>query len=182
MGRYRFRPRTPLADRFWPKVARRGANECWPWLGAKHPGGYGRLSLGGRGSRMAPATHVAWTIATGTEVPDGMSICHRCDNPPCVNPGHLFLGTKGDNARDMISKGRGRQPRLSGAAHPLVLDSSRAARGEAHGRSILTAAKVAEIRERYARGETITSLSLRFVAVRTTIRLIVTRKTWKHVP
>lgn len=88
--------------RFWSKVERRGADECWPWRAAIHPGGYGML-----GVKHRPfLTHrVSWAIANGP-IPDGMCVLHRCDNPPCVNPAHLFLGTQGDNMADKVLKGR----------------------------------------------------------------------------
>lgn len=77
--------------------------ECWPWIGPVDKDGYGRAST--HGIRMH-AHRAAWMAATGRKIPKGMIICHTCDNPPCCNPYHLFLGTIKDNARDMIRKGR----------------------------------------------------------------------------
>lgn len=181
MGRYRFRRRTPLADRFWPKVDRRSPDECWLWTGAHHPAGYGRIGIGGSGSRMAPATHVAWMLCNGTPVPPGMLVCHHCDNPPCVNPAHLFIGTPKDNQQDMSRKGRAKAPRLRGSSHPLRVDPSRAARGEEHGCALLTAESVVAIRNAFSCGERITSLARRFGVARPTIRRVVLRETWRHV-
>src|SRR4051812_27415515 len=82
------KPKLSLADRFWPKVVKRGKNECWLWIGAKNPHGYGRL--GGKPNR--PAHRLSYEINVGP-IPDGLCVCHKCDTPLCVNPNHLFLGT-----------------------------------------------------------------------------------------
>jgi hypothetical protein len=103
----------PLAERFWEKVDVRGVDECWPWLASTKQGGYGKLA-GGDG-RILLAHRVAYQLAVGT-IPAGLVVCHRCDNPGCVNPNHLFLGSQADNLRDMHAKGRGNPPR--GNLHP----------------------------------------------------------------
>jgi hypothetical protein len=94
---------TPLEQRFWSKVDRRGSSDCWPWIGNKNWKGYGRISVGRVGR---PATRVSWELANGRSFPEGMIACHTCDNPGCVNPAHIWPGTHSDNIRDSVSKGR----------------------------------------------------------------------------
>jgi len=101
-GVYPRSPR-PLANRFWPKV--RKGDECWEWIGARGARGYGKMTAGPRGSGHVRAHRVSWELAFGP-VPDGLWVLHTCDNPPCVRPDHLWLGTRLDNMRDCARKGR----------------------------------------------------------------------------
>lgn len=94
-----------LIARFWAKVDKRGEGECWPWKGYKTPLGYGTISVGGRKDRVHNATRVMWTIVNGP-IPYGLEMCHKCDNPPCINPDHLFMGSHKENYQDALSKGR----------------------------------------------------------------------------
>lgn len=102
------RKRRPFEDRFWEKVKRGAVNECWEWQAAKTSNGYGRLTSGRRNNLKAH--RVAYALANGGFVDDKTNILHRCDNPPCCNPAHLFSGTKRDNTQDMIAKGRNYPP------------------------------------------------------------------------
>ena len=96
-----------LAERFWAKVDKRGPDECWEWTAAKDPNGYGRFRVG-RGMSTALSHRLAWQLTHGEK--PSLHVCHHCDNPSCVNPAHLFLGTNADNLADMRAKGRGKTP------------------------------------------------------------------------
>ena len=91
-----------LPRRFWEKV--RLDDACWEWTAFCHPrSGYGMVRVAGEG--MVSAPRVMWEWVNGP-MPDGMCVCHSCDNPPCIRPSHLWLGTQGDNMSDMVEKGR----------------------------------------------------------------------------
>jgi len=95
-----------LPVRFARYVTPRGPGECWPWEGGCDKDGYG-VTWDAEQRRSVRAHRVAWTLAHG-EIPDGLHVLHRCDNPPCCNPADLFLGTVADNNADKIAKGRAR--------------------------------------------------------------------------
>lgn len=91
----------PLEARFWNKVHR--TDKCWIFLGAKDKAGYGRINI----NKINRTAHrVSYELVFGKIKGNKMVVCHKCDNPPCVNPDHLFLGTYKDNTQDMIIKGR----------------------------------------------------------------------------
>jgi hypothetical protein len=109
--------------------------QCWPWQGAKLKTGYGVVS---HRYKQYKAHRASFAIHRG-QIPDGMFVCHHCDNPSCVNPSHLFLGTPQDNMTDKVCKGR----QSRGEAHALSFADSEnyksaIVRGEKHGRSKLT--------------------------------------------
>ena len=146
-----------ISSRFWPRVQK--TENCWIWTGAKIGDGYGILMINGR---RIQAHRVAWALEYGP-VPSGISILHRCDNPPCVRPDHLFQGTAKDNLRDMVAKGR-------------------SARGEKNGQAKLTSKTVYMIRSRYIAGERQCDLMRDYNLSRTNAFFIVSGKTWGHVP
>jgi hypothetical protein len=155
--------RAPLEVRFWEKVDRRGPDECWPWLGITR-NGYGRIYDAGRHAR---ATEVALRLS-GVIVPGGMLVCHRCDNPLCVNPAHLFVGTDRDNSDDKIAKGRYRNGSTQGTAHHEAK---------------LTDADVLAIRRRHNnRKGTRAALAVEFGVHPETITNVANSRTWRHLP
>lgn len=155
---------TDPVERFWFYVDKSAGPEgCWIWTGYTVPNGYGRVAWYGRVAR----THrVAWQITHG-EIPQGKVIYHTCDNPSCVNPKHLRLGTQKDNMEDMVSKGR---------------QGARDRRGTRIVRNAkLSEKEVKKIRELAATGLNQTDLARQFNVGRHTINSIVKRRAWKHV-
>ena len=145
-----------IVAHFWSQVDRGGADECWNWTGptAQRTKGYGVFSL----NRLPKRAHrYAWEVTHG-DIPAGMFVCHSCDNPSCCNPSHLFLGTPGDNSRDMVRKGRAG---LSGRK--------------------LTDEDVHTIRVLLSNGETLTSIAERYGVTKTCICDIRKHRTWRNV-
>ena len=93
--------RTP-DERFWMQTEKRLPDECWEWIGSKNDDGYGSIQIN---KTLTKAHRFSWQISNG-EIPTGLCVLHKCDNPSCVNPNHLFLGTQQDNIIDMHKKGR----------------------------------------------------------------------------
>jgi hypothetical protein len=150
--------------RFWSRVDKNGplimSSRCWVWTRGRDVDGYGTIW---RAGTNAKAHRVSFEI-NGGSIPDGLFVCHKCDNPSCVNPDHLFLGTALENKRDCVRKGR--------LSPPI---------GEAHGRARLTAKQVLDIRSRPAyRGLTV-NLAKEFGVHHMTISLIRNRKKWVHI-
>lgn len=170
----RFRPghygkafpgRMDMAERFWSKVERSDEG-CWLWQAGTLKFGYGMFSMPGHDGRPVLAHRIAYMLTYG-EIPEGLNVLHRCDVPPCVRPDHLFLGTQGDNVRDMYAKGRGGERGLA---------------GERHHAAILTEAGVRTIRAESP--QTIADmerLGLRLGVSRHTIQNVVNGRTWRCV-
>jgi len=153
----------PLSERFWPKVDMSiGPDACWPWLGTKLPSGYGTVGLGGRHLGKGYAHRVAWELANRRPVPPGLYVLHRCDNPSCVNPGHLFAGTAKQNVDDMCAKGRA----------PI---------GSTKAQAKLTESDVVEICHLRKGGARLKELSAAFGVCESIVSEIANRKRWTHV-
>lgn len=134
--------------------------ECLPWQKSKTPDGYGVMWVS-RLRKLAYAHRVMWEYWIGP-IPDGVHVLHRCDNPPCVNPGHLFLGTNSDNIQDRMRKGRSRV-------------------GEKSPASKLTELQAKEILTLYAQGIAQKDIAIRFGMSRPAIHALVHGKLWKHL-
>lgn len=156
-----------IEKRFWARVDKSGG--CWIWTGARS-GGYGTMRIGGR---MAKAHRVSFELGRGP-VPSGALVCHRCDNPPCVNPDHLFLGTIADNNRDRQQKGRSKNLFRSDASHP-----ARRRSGSGHWCAKLSDEDVRSIRSRVACGESQTAVAASFSVNAATVSRIV-RREWRR--
>jgi hypothetical protein len=148
-----------LEIRFWLKV--RKTETCWIWTGCKSGGGYGFIS---RNKVAVHAHRVSWELHNGP-IPEGMEILHNCpegDNPACVNPAHLRVGTHAENMADTVIKGQ-------------------AVKGEQVSISKLTEESVREIRRLLNQGNSLAKLAAQFHVGHSTIGAIRYRKTWRHV-
>lgn len=153
----------PLANRFWSRVDM--GLGCWTWNGSIHKFGYGLIAgdpRPGASGKTLLAHRVSWELHFGPIPNSRLFVCHRCDNPACVNPAHLFLGTQGENVRDCSAKGR-------------------ISRGEDRHCAKLDEVTVAIIRQRHASGDGLTKLSREYGVTKGSIWNVVRRKTWKHV-
>lgn len=150
---------------------------CWNWQLSKDPRGYGYAWS----DRAEQAHRVSYRAFVGP-IPVGMGVLHRCDNPSCCNPSHLFLGTQLDNMRDAAVKGRVRGHVSRGDDNPARRLPHRHPRGERHGNAKLTNLAVSAIRaELSAGGITFTDLAGRYGVSRQMIAMIARGKAWRHV-
>lgn len=144
-------------ERFWRFVDKRKKNGCWEWTGGRSRDGYGLFSVSSR--CFVSAHRFSWALAYGP-IPEGMCVLHKCDNRRCVNPSHLFLGTRADNSRDMAVKGR----------------STSGSRNES---AKLSETDIPVIRSLGKRGWTLRRISERFGVSRTAIWMVLHGLTWR---
>ncbi len=151
-----------MLERFWRKVDKNGPNGCWEWTGALRWNGYGAFKLDGK----AQSSHrVAWVLINGA-IPDGLLVCHTCDNRRCVDPKHLFIGTYSDNRKDALAKGRAVMPNLC---------------GDQISWSKLTKDDIPIIRNRHASGDSYYAIAKDYPVSRASIRCAVLGVTWSHI-
>lgn len=152
-------PRGNHVANFWDKVNKTDA--CWLWTGGLSDNGYGKAQFG---TKIRLAHRISYELATGVPVPDGMNVCHSCDNKACVNPDHLWIGSQLENIHDMLAKERhNKSPNVFGEAHPLAK---------------LTDAKVRLIRKIQCSDA---EAARRFGVSPSLISLVRKRKVWRHV-
>lgn len=142
-------------DRFWSKVEKGSPRACWQWTGALSSNGYG-VAFDPQLQATRHAHRVAWLITYGEYPPKGLDLCHSCDNRACVNPNHLFVGTRTDNMQDMARKGR-------------------------HGRTVLTPQKVRTIRRLRREGFLLREISAEIGVSVPAVHSVLAGKTWTHV-
>lgn len=161
-----------LATRFWEKVDKNGPimrpelSQCWQWTGYKSPAGYGRLFIFTRGKRnndVRIATQVSYALHTGTW-PSNF-VLHKCDNPRCVNPDHLYLGSQKQNAVDRCTRGR------SNTVH-----------GARNGKTKISEATALELIRLRAEGMPFKQIAGKFNLSINTVHGIVYGKRWKFLP
>lgn len=155
----------PAEIRFWAKVDLNGETprpdlgQCWGWTGRSQPSGYGRVFID---HLHQVGAHVySWQLHYGA-IPEGLQVLHKCDNPPCSRPDHLFLGTPAENSADMVTK-------------------ARSAWGMRNRKAMLTDEQISQIRMLYADGARQVDLAAQFGTHQTNISLIVRRKNWAHL-
>lgn len=153
--------------KFWEKVDMGADYECWEWKASRSKKGYGNfyISLGHSKDKHILAHRKAYLLSHNlTSLPEGICVLHHCDNPPCCNPMHLFLGTNYDNIQDKISKGRGADNR-----------------GENHSHNKLKNEDIYRIRELRKQGLTLEKIACKFNVDLSTIGYILQGKLWKHI-
>lgn len=153
----------PLEDRFWSRVLK--SSGCWEWGGGRSSRGYGAILVGGK---QMGAHRVSWKIHFGS-IPKGLWVLHKCDNPPCVRPDHLFLGDASSNAKDAFEKGRRVSPPCD-------------RRGIHNAAAKISSGDVVMIRRLYANGLTQAEIAKRFgLRSITSVSNILRGRTWAHI-
>lgn len=160
-----------VEDRFWAKAQK--SDDCWAWTANRNRRGYGKFCLN---KRQEPAHRVAYTLTYG-DIPAGLWVLHHCDNPSCVRPDHLYLGTHQDNMQDRHNRGRA----ASGESNGSRMHPERILRGERCSWAKLTTEQVAAIRQEYATTRvTLHQLAAKYGVGKSQIHNIVRRKVWNY--
>lgn len=166
-----------VAERFWNKVNKSASEHgCWLWTANKDRKGYGYFTAPARGVSPLPAHRVSYALIHGPFL-KRLCVLHRCDNPSCVNPHHLFLGTIADNNQDCIRKGRNNIGDRNGSRTM----PHRVPRGTRVGGSKLTDEQINEIRELYSRGYKQKEIGRRFGVTQSNVSRVLSGETWRHV-
>lgn len=150
-------------ERFWSNV--RKSENCWEWTRGLTHNGYGVFYTSSFGKKQFRAHRFCWEISFG-KIPQGLLVCHTCDNPKCVRPSHLFLGTHSDNSKDMMRKGRSRSAGLKGEKSPYHK---------------LNDEKVRKIREMHKNGVSQADIARIFCVNKTAVNKVILRQNWSHV-
>lgn len=161
--------------RFWSKVLKAGPDDCWIWTASNRSKGYGAFVWRDNSGKVIQGRAHVFSFEIHFGKPS-KCVLHSCDNPPCVNPHHLFQGTKADNNRDMLMKGR----HVRGGTHCGKI-GGKYERGEDHHNARLTEATIRSIR-RLKKRLSYSELSFRFGVAVGHLSRIVNRKAWAHVP
>ena len=159
--------RRDLSERFWEKVDKGAADACWEWNASRNADGYGQIGTYREDGKhvMRKAHCISYELTHNVKLEQGQHILHSCDNPPCVNPNHLRIGTNAENIADKVAKGRQAKQK-----------------GIEHGNAKLTDEKVREIRKEYAAGGILQrELAEKYEISQRTVSAIITKKLWKHI-
>lgn len=156
-----FYDRPSLSERFWSNVSAGDPDACWEWHGCRDGNGYGKIGVRG----VMKLAHRVSMLLAGND-PGEMCVLHRCDNPPCVNPGHLFMGTKKENTQDMVVKGRAR---------------GKVSLGSENGIAKLTEESVREMRRLRGDGEKLSTLAAQYGICESNVSQICRGTAWRHV-
>lgn len=157
--------RTRIEVRFWRFITRGAPNDCWEWQGNRNKKGYGIIA---EQTGRTLAHRLSWIIHYDP-IPGDLRVLHTCDNPPCCNPSHLFLGTQADNVRDMDNKGR----RGNGGGTKAL--------GELSHQAKLKSTDIPVIRRLHKEGATYAEIARRYAVSAQSINAIIAGKTWKHI-
>jgi hypothetical protein len=156
--------RGPLRDRFESKFARGGDDDCWPWGATLNNKGYGMVWDFERGRKVL-AHRASYELHVGP-IPEGLTLMHTCDNPACVNPAHLRVGSHRENMHDKIAKGRARYGHMPGSAN---------------GNAILTNEAVISLRRDYIAGMDLAGLAKKYGVSRKSLTDYTSGKSWQHL-